>query len=172
MKGRTPGFSQMLADRLPVFYGWLIVPIAIIAQAVTGVGQTYGVSVFNPSLLESLGISLTALTGAYMISTLLASIGQPWIGALMDRYGLKKTILAAVVLLGAACLYFASIDSLPGLVFGFFLLRLLGQGGLSLLAGNIPAMWIEQKLGTVTGIVSSGFSVSMAATCCCTLASR
>jgi MFS family permease len=45
---------------------------------------------------------------------------------------------------------------------GFFLLRLLGQGGLSLLAGNMPAMWFQNKIGTVIGIISSGFSISMA----------
>jgi MFS family permease len=97
-----------------------------------------------------------------MVGTLLASLGQPWIGALMDRYGLRWTTLGVVILLGAACLFFALVNSLPMLLIGFFLLRLLGQGGLSLLAGNIPAMWFKQKLGTVIGIVSSGFSISMA----------
>jgi len=65
-----------LAGRIPFYYGWLMVPVAVIAQAVTGVGQTYGVSVFNPSLLDSLGISLTALSGVYMVGTLLASLPQ------------------------------------------------------------------------------------------------
>jgi MFS family permease len=30
------------------------------------------------------------------------------------------------------------------------------------LAGNIPAMWFDKKLGTATGIVSGGYSISMA----------
>ncbi len=162
MDSKASGFIQKFADRLPFYYGWLMVPIAVIAQGVTGVGQTYGVSVFNPSLLEALGISLTALTGAYMVGTLLASLGQPWIGALMDRFGLRWTTLGVSILLGFACLFFARVNSLPSLLVGFFLLRLLGQGGLSLLSGNIPAMWFKRKLGTVTGIVSSGFSISMA----------
>ena len=162
MSKHNLGLSGRLADRLPFYYGWLMVPIAIIAQGVTGVGQTYGVSVFNPSLLEALGISLTALSGAYMVGTLLASLGQPWIGALMDRFGIRMATLGVVILLGAACLFFARVSSLPTLLIGFFLLRLLGQGGLSLLSGNIPAMWFKEKLGTVTGITSSGFSISMA----------
>jgi len=157
-----PKLDPNLAQRLPFYYGWLMVPVAVIAQAVTGVGQTYGVSVFNPSLLETLGISLSALTGAYMVGTLLASLPQSYIGSLMDRFGIRWVMTAVVVLLGGACLFFSTVNSLWTLVLGFFLLRLLGQGGLSLLAGNIPAMWFREKLGTVTGIVSGGFSISMA----------
>jgi len=151
-----------LAGRIPFYYGWLMVPVAVIAQAVTGVGQTYGVSVFNPSLLDSLGISLTALSGTYMIGTLLASLPQSFIGSLMDRFGIKKTMIGVVSLLGGACIFFAQVNSLGTLLLGFFLLRLLGQGGLSLLSGNIAAMWFREKLGTVTGFISSGFSISMA----------
>ena len=151
-----------LADRIPFYYGWLMVPVAVIASAVTGVGQTYGISVFNPSLLDSLGISLTALSGTYMVGTLLASLPQSFIGSLMDRFGIKKTMIGVVSLLGGACIFFAQVNSLVTLLFGFFLLRLLGQGGLSLLSGNIAAMWFREKLGTVTGFISSGFSVSMA----------
>ena len=151
-----------LAGRIPFYYGWLMVPVAVIASAVTGVGQTYGVSVFNPSLLDSLGISLTALSGTYMVGTLLASLPQSFIGSLMDRFGIKKTMIGVVILLGGACIFFAQVNSLVMLLFGFFLLRLLGQGGLSLLSGNIAAMWFREKLGSVTGFISSGYSVSMA----------
>lgn len=149
-------------NRLPFYYGWLMVPVAIIAQAVTGVGQTYGISVFNPSLLETLDISLSALTGTYMIGTLLASLPQSYVGSLMDRFGIRRTMIGVVILLGGACLFFSRVNSLATLLIGFFFLRVLGQGALSLLSGNIPAMWFQQKLGTVTGIVSSGFSISMA----------
>jgi len=152
------GFN--IAGRLPFYYGWMMVPVAIIAQAVTGVGQTYGVSVFNPSLLETLGISLSALTGAYMFGTLFASLPQAYIGSLMDRFGIRWVMTVVIILLGGACLFFSTVNSLWTLLLGFFLLRLLGQGGLSLLAGNIPAMWFREKLGLVTGIVSGGFSMN------------
>ncbi len=154
--------GKRLADWLPFYYGWLMVPLAVIAQGITGVGQTYGISVFNPSLQQSLGISLSALSGAYTVGTLAAALPQSYIGSLMDRFGIRKTTLGIVLLLGVACLLFARVNSLITLLLGFFSLRLLGQGALSLMAGNIPALWFREKLGTVTGIVSSGFSVSMA----------
>lgn len=159
---KIPKIDTNLIQRLPFYYGWLMVPVAVIAQSVTGVGQTYGVSVFNPSLLDTLGISLSALTGAYMVGTFFASLPQAFIGSLMDRFGIRWVMTAVVILLGGACLFFSTVNSLWTLLMGFFLLRLLGQGGLSLLAGNIPAMWFREKLGVVTGIVSGGFSISMA----------
>jgi MFS family permease len=154
--------THWLASKLPFYYGWPIVFVSIVSQSVTGVGQTYGVSVFNPSLLDDLGISLSILTGTYMIGTLAAALPQPYIGSLMDRYGIQRTTIMVGLLLGGACFFFSRVSSTITLLMGFFLLRLLGQGALSLLAGNMPAMWFHQKLGTVTGIVSSGFSVSMA----------
>ena len=154
--------TTWLAGKLPFYYGWLIALVAILTQLTTGVGQTYGVSVFNPSLLASLGISLSVLSGTYMVGTLAAALPQFYIGSLMDRLGIRKTTLLVGLLLGAACLFFSRVNSTLMLLVGFFLLRLLGQGGLSLLAGNMPAMWFQKKLGTVTGIVSSGFSISMA----------
>jgi MFS family permease len=161
-KSDPKSLGKSFVDRLPFYYGWLMLPVAVIATAVTGVGQTYGISVFNPSLLESLGISLSALSGVYMAGTLLASLPQTFIGSLMDRFGIRRTMLGVVVLLGGACLTFARVNSLFTLFLGFFTLRLLGQGALSLLAGNIPAMWFREKLGTATGIVNGGFSISMA----------
>jgi MFS family permease len=109
-----------------------------------------------------LEISLSALTGAYMVGTLLASIPQSYIGSIMDRIGIRRTMAVVVILLGGACIFFSRVNSLVMLLIGFFLLRLLGQGALSLLSSNIPAMWFQEKLGTVTGLVSGGFSLSMA----------
>jgi len=149
-------------SRLPFYYGWLMVPVAILAQMMTGVGQTYGVSVFNPSFRSSLEISLSQLTGAYMIGTLLAALPQAYIGSLMDRFGIRRTMTGVVILLGLACAFISTVESLAALLLGFFLLRLLGQGALSMLSGNIPAMWFQKRLGTVTGLISSGVSASMA----------
>ena len=68
-----PKNTHWLARRTPFFYGYIILPIAIISSFLTSPGQTYMVSIFNPSFRETLDLSLTQLTGAYMFGTLLAS---------------------------------------------------------------------------------------------------
>jgi len=132
-----------------------MLPIAMLAQAATSPGQTFGISIFNPSFLETLGISLSQLTGAYMVGTLLAAVPQPTIGGLMDRFGLRRMMTIIVILLGLACFYTATVQTLWRLLIAFFLLRLFGQGALSLLAANIPAMWFHERLGKVSGLMNA-----------------
>ena len=126
------------------------------AAIATSPGQTFGISVFNPSFRLTLGLSHSQLTGAYMIGTLLAAIPQPYIGGLMDRYGIRRVMFFNVILLGLACLFMALVQNLLMLFVAFFFLRLLGQGALSLLADNTLPMWFQVRLGTVAGIMSAG----------------
>lgn len=130
-----PPIRKHFAAKLPFFYGWLMVPVAVVATAVTGVGQTYGISVFNPSLLDSLGISFTALSGAYLVGTLLASLPQPLIGALMDRLGIRSTMLGVVLLLGLACIFFCQGKFFADPVSGILLFAFVRSGGI------IPPGW-------------------------------
>jgi len=139
-----------------------MVPVAIMAQAATSPGQTFGISIFNPSLREALGISHAQLSGAYMFGTLFASIPQPFIGAQMDRFGIRRVMTIATLSLGIACIFMSQVNALWMLFLAFFLLRLFGQGALSLLASNIPAMWFQQHLGRVSGLINIGFSGSTA----------
>ncbi len=154
--------SQRLAKRLPFYYGWIMLPIAMLAAVVTSPGQTFGVSIFNPYFRDALGLSHSQLTGAYMIGTLLAALPQPYIGGLMDRFGIRRVMFFVVLLLGLACFFMAQVQTLLMLFLAFFGLRLLGQGALSLLANNTLAMWFQVKLGTVSGMMNAGVAASLA----------
>ena len=102
--------NKSIAARLPFYYGWIIILVVIISTVISGVGQTFGISVFNPSILKSLGINLSSLSGAYMVGTLLAALPQPFLGSLMDRFGIRRTMFGIVALLGASCIFFSTIN--------------------------------------------------------------
>lgn len=154
--------SRRLADRLPFYYGWVMLPIAMLAMIATSPGQTFGVSIFNPALRNALGLSHSQLTGAYMFGTLLAAAPQPWIGGLMDRFGLRRVMIAVVILLGLACLFMSQAGGLLMLFLAFFFLRLLGQGALGLMSTNTLAMWFQDRLGTVGGLMSAAVAGAIA----------
>ena len=154
-----PAHRHWLASRLPFYYGWVMTPVAILTALATSPGQTFGVSIFNPSLREAFSISHSQLTGAYMLGTLLAALPQPFFGKLMDRIGIRRMGGVVVIALGLACLFTSRITGLVGLFFAFWSLRTFGQGALSLVASNTLAMWFERRLG----FVSSLFSVGQAA---------
>lgn len=144
--------SHWLAKRLGFYYGWLIVPVAILSTFATSPGQTYMVSVFNPSFREALSLSLSQLTGAYMLGTILASIPQPYIGYWSDRVGIRRMLILVVVLFSLACVFISQVNSLFMLTLAFFFLRLFGQGALELLSTNMLPMWFRERLGKVAGI--------------------
>ncbi len=139
-----------------------MVPIAMLAAIVTSPGQTFGISIFNPSFRLALGVSHSQLTGAYMFGTLLAALPQPYIGSLMDRFGIRRVMVIIVILLGLACIFMSQVQNLLMLFLAFFCLRLLGQGALSLMAINTLAMWFQVRLGTVSGIMNAGVAGSIA----------
>jgi MFS family permease len=153
--------TDPIARRIPFFYGWVMLPLAMIAMILTSPGQTFGVSVFNPSFRTELNLSHSLLTGAYMLGTLLASIPQAYFGALMDRWGIRRTMTAAVILFGLACLFTSQVRDLPMLFFAFLCLRMFGQGALSLLASNTLAMWFHDRLGRVSGIMNVGTAAAV-----------
>ena len=72
-----------------------MLPAVMLVTICTSPGQTYGVSVFNPYIQQSLGLSSAELSGAYMIGTVLASLPLFWVGALMDRYGPRAEFSSA-----------------------------------------------------------------------------
>ena len=156
--------SQRLARRLPFYYGWIMLPIAMLAAIATSPGQTYGVSIFNAYFREALGLSHSQLTGAYMFGTLLAALPQSYIGSLMDRFGIRRVMFVVVILFGLACVFMSQVISLLMLFVAFFFLRLLGQGALSLMANNTVAMWFQTKLGTVAGVMNAGVAGAIALT--------
>ena len=144
--------NHWLAKRATVYYGWIILPIAIVSAALTSPGQTYMISAFNPSLREALGLSLSQLTGAYMAGTLLASLPQSAIGLWSDRLGIRKMLFLVGALFSLACVLMAQVRSLPMLFLAFLFLRMFGQGALELLSVNMLPMWFRDKLGTISGV--------------------
>lgn len=136
------------------FYGWVMVPICLLISIGTAPGQTFGVAAFNDYWIESLGLSRAALGNAYALGTILAAIPMTYVGTLMDKYGPRKILLVVVTLFGLACIGMSGATGWFTLFLSFFLLRLLGQGSMTLLSANTTALWFNKKLGRVTGISS------------------
>lgn len=157
-----PEKSPPVVSRLPGFYGWVMLPIALAGAVATSPGQTYGLSVFNDELTSSLDLTLRELTGAYLAGTLLAAFPVFFVGALMDRFGIRKVMTVVVVLFGGVCMATSQVNGLISLFVAFFLLRALGQGALSLLSSNTLAMWFNRRLGVAAGIMSIGSASAVA----------
>ncbi|RIK74509.1 MAG: hypothetical protein DCC67_16505 [Planctomycetota bacterium] len=151
------------SDARPTFfYGW---PMALLATAVmvcSAPGQTYGFMFFNPFLRESLGLTQTELSATYLLATLLAAMPLSYLGGLSDRFGLKRSLLAAIAAMASACILASVAWNAATLFFACLGLRMIGAGLLSLLATNTLAQWFDRKLPTACGYMQFGMALSMA----------
>ncbi|WP_428306331.1 MFS transporter [Lacipirellula sp.] len=150
------------ATRDKLFYGWVMVPLATLVMISSAPGQTYGFMRFNSSIRESLSLSQTDLSAAYLLATLCAAVPLSFLGALSDRYGLKRSLLAAITAMAAACFYASTVSSGTTLFIACLGLRMVGAGLLSLLATNTLAAWFDKKLPSACGMMQFGMAASMA----------
>jgi len=129
-----------------------MVGVSTVALIATGPGQTVVVSQFNTSFRETLGISASALSTAYMIGTLSAALPLVLVGKASDRFGPRRVMGAIACLFGLACAAAGQVQGVVTLTLAFFALRFLGQGSLGLVSGHALALWFERRLGTMNGI--------------------
>lgn len=155
-------FSDRLAARLPFFYGYVMIPVAMVIQICTSPGQTFAISAFTPAIRESLRLSDSKLSLAYMMGTVLAAVPLSFIGPMSDRWGLRATTLVATVALSLTCVLASQVSSFGTLFVAFFALRFLGQGSLTLLSGNAISMWFRTKIGRVSAAMSFGTAITFA----------
>ncbi len=91
-------------------------------------GQSFFVSWYGTAIQKSLHLSATAYGSSYSLATAGAGISLMFVGGWIDRWPLRRfTTLVALGLFTATCILSISNDIVL-LTFGFFFLRLFGQG--------------------------------------------
>lgn len=151
------------ASKKSAFRGWWILALSTVAIALTGPGQTIGVSSFIDEITTDLRLTDTTVSTAYLVGTITGSLAMPAIGRWIDRRGVKFTMIIIATLFSAAVAHMGLVQNLTGLIFGFIGIRMLGQGALSLVSQTSIALWFDQRRGLAFGI-SMTISAGMMAT--------
>ncbi len=136
----------------PIYYGWVILIVGTLGSVMTSPGQTYAVSVFIDYFIEDLGLSRSLVSTLYSVATLTASFALPFVGRQFDKRGARLMVPLCSLLLGLACIYMSFVLNAVMLGLGFFALRLLGQGSLSLVSKNAINQWWVRRRGMAMGI--------------------
>ncbi len=140
-------------------YPWFIAIFAGIALMVSN-GQTIsGLSVFDRAFIDEFGWSLGEIKFRDMITLLLAGLFAPFIGVLIDRYGVRRCMLVGWVLLILGNFAYSRLDSLAGLylVHALFALVLVVCGLNA--AVILVSKWFVRYRGTAIGIALMGTSL-------------
>jgi MFS family permease len=139
----------------PVFWGWRVLAGATVAYAFTAPGQTAGVAVFVDPIIEDLALSRTSISGAYLVGTLAGAATLPLVGRLIDRWGVRRAMLALGCAFSGTLVGMAGVAGLMTLVLGFIGIRMLGQGALPLACGTAVTLWFDRRRGSVLGLFSA-----------------
>ena len=178
----TPNtFSFINPNKVPFFYGYIVLFIGSIGVLASIPGQTVGVSVFTDPVKDALGLSRNQFSNAYMFGTLLSAFFVSKAGRLFDRFGARYVALFATIILGISLLLCAVSVQISEIIksiinvrtwvvpFGvmcvlFFFVRFSGQGVLTMASRNMIMLWFDKNRGKVNAIssitVSLGFSSS------------
>lgn len=153
--------KSRVIDRIPFYYGWIIVLAATLGKAMTIPGQTAGISLFIDGFIEDLGLARSSVSMAYTVATVIGAISLTYVGRWIDRFGPRRSVVAIAAAFALACFFMGYVGGLITLFLGFTLLRALGQGSLSLASIHVVNLWFVRRRGTAVGIMGAGLAVAM-----------
>ena len=142
--------------------GAAVVVGCLIAMFITAPGQTFVISTFSGALSGSLDLTLERLGLAYLIGTLASAVCLPGVGRVADRIGPRRMIGVASAGLAGAGLVFQSAGGFTSLTLAFFLLRLTGQGAISLASSHALALRFDATLGRMEGLRGGTVALAIA----------
>ncbi|MBK35367.1 MAG: hypothetical protein CME26_07545 [Gemmatimonadetes bacterium] len=142
-----------LIDACPIFYGWVILVAATIGTVLTSPGQTYAISAFIDSFIQDLNLSRSLVSTLYTAGSLAGSVALTFVGRQIDARGPRYVGTITCILLGLTCVYMGFLQNAVMLVIGFCLLRMLGQGSLSMVCRIVINQWWSRRRGMAIGIV-------------------
>jgi len=140
----------------------VVLGIAIFTAALTGPGQTIGVSVFVDHFIEDLDLSRSQVSGAYLVGTLTGALLMPWVGKLVDQWGVRLAQIVIGIMFAIALVNMSLVSGLVWLAIGFAGIRFLGQGSLSLVSTVTVSLAFTARRGTALGIFTTATAGLMA----------
>lgn len=147
----------------PFYYGWIIVMMGALGVFFSGPGQTYSNAVFIDYYIVEFGWSRSTISSVYSAATLIAGLLMMFVGRYVDKYGQRFAMVVIAVALALSCFFNSFIGNTIMLFIGFFLIRLFGQGSMTLVPNTLIPQWFIEKRGRAFSMMAIGGFVSSAA---------
>ena len=140
------------------FYGWIIVAAGFCAQMITSISMQ-GLAIYAQPLRQEFGWTSAQMSFGRSVQTVDTLLG-PLGGALVDRFGAKRLMVAGTILYCGAFILFGTMDSLVG-----FYVACLSMGLANSLIGLLTVSqlinsWFSARRSTAMGLAVAGFAVA------------
>ncbi|GAA0489325.1 MFS transporter [Paractinoplanes deccanensis] len=135
---------------------WFVAVVAFVAL-VGAAGFRATPSVMLRPLHDEFGWSLGTISAAVSVNLLLYGLTAPFAAALMERFGIRRVIMAALVLVAAGSGLTVLMRTSWQLILLWGVLVGLGTGSMALgFVATITGRWFVKHRGLVTGILTAG----------------
>lgn len=142
----------------PIFVrGWVTVVVCLLGIS-TG-PAAFGLSslfLLGGPITEEFGWSRTAISAAVSVMMLCTAVSLPFMGRLVDRFGVKRVLVPSIVIFGLCFLAASMIGS-----YWQFVALYVAMGTIAVGTNSVPYMrvltsWFDRRRGLAIGIAGSG----------------
>ncbi|MBW8867586.1 MAG: MFS transporter [Acidobacteria bacterium] len=147
--------ADAVTRRGRIHYAWIIAPVTFVVLLVTaGIRATPGVLIVP--LETEFHWSRTAISAAIAINIALFGLIGPFAASVMDRWGVRRVVLASLALVATAVSFTTQMRTEWQLTLLWGVLVGSGTGVTSMvLAAVIATRWFEERRGLVMGSLSA-----------------
>jgi sugar phosphate permease len=140
-------------------YAWTVLGLCFMAiLCAQGVRLSFGA--FVRPWQEAFGASRGAVTLIGSLSFLVYGGSQPFVGRVVDRFGIRRTLVVSSLLVAAGVAASAAAPSVPVLALTYGVVASLGFGGASGVAASVAVTyWFTVRRGVAFALVEAGFGV-------------
>src|SRR5687767_8997937 len=148
-------YSMKNMARPAMHYAWVVALVTfVVLLATAGVRATPGVLMV--SLENEFGWTRTVISGAVAINIALFGLIGPFAASVIDRWGLRRVVLAALALLGISVAVSTRMRAEWELTLLWGILVGTGTGVTSMvLAAIVANRWFDARRGLVLGMLSA-----------------
>lgn len=151
--------ERSFVQRLPFFYGWIIVAAGTAGLVMTQPGQSPVLSIFTDAFIEDLDISRSLTSSLFMVGTVVAGLSLSFWGERIDRHGPRTMVGVISALVGLSCFFMAVVQNSVMLGIAYVLLRMLGASALMLVSNTVINQWWVARRGRMAGLSGIIFSL-------------
>jgi MFS family permease len=150
----STGLARALARR-NIHYGWAVVAVTFLTMLVTA-GAMGAPGVLIVPLEHEFGWDNAHISSALAIRLLLFGLFGPFAAAFMNRFGLRRVMIAAAILITAGLLASLAMTQVWQLVLLWGFVVGIGTGLTAIvLAATVATRWFTARRGLVVGLLSA-----------------
>jgi MFS family permease len=150
--------SGFVASRLQnrgVHYGWVVVAVTFLTMLVTA-GSLGAPGVLLVPLEKEFGWNVSEISSAFALRLVLYGLLGPFAAAFLNRFGVRKVVTIALLIILAGLLASVGMNSVWQLVVFWGLLVGVETGLTAMVLGaTIATRWFVHRRGTVMGVLAA-----------------